>query len=191
MLDRHLLIICAPRHADSSKQLKLFKNAEKWDAAKTAVVAAMMEAHVSILRSQSLNKHFKSKNCLGNRGQTGKHPNLWSEPGSTFVCSMTVEFLAAEWPQLNLKSRQCLQPSLSLSWNARTRHGRQAFMEVKLSGSLPWGICAPYTVDISRQTCKASRQDCLQRCRSPTTVWGMQVVRLGWMGVDQPPGKGI
>jgi len=75
MVDRHLLFSCAPRHTHSRKQRFLFKNPEKWDAAKTAVVTAKMEARVSVLLFQSLDKHFNSKNRLGNSDQRVKHPN--------------------------------------------------------------------------------------------------------------------
>lgn len=154
-VDRHLPISCAPRQADSSMQLKLFKSAEKWDVAKTAVVAAVMEAYVSILHFQPLVKHFKGKSCLENRNQTGEHPNPCL--GSTIISFMPAELLAVEELKHNSKSRRCLQLH---SWNTPRRHGRQALQSVNLSGSVCWGICAPYRASRTRQTPNAGGQDC-------------------------------
>lgn len=82
------------------------------------------------------------------------------EPGSTFISSMTVGAHRCRVKSAQLKEQTMLTTSLSLGWDACTRHGRQAFVWVKLHGSLPWGICAPYTADISRWTPKAKRRDC-------------------------------
>lgn len=41
IVDRHLLISCAPRHVGSSKQLRSVKNTENQDVANAAVMAAM------------------------------------------------------------------------------------------------------------------------------------------------------
>lgn len=126
MVDRHLLISCATRQADSSIQLKLFKCAEKWDVAKSAVVAAMMEAYVSILCFQSLVKHFKSKNWLGNRDQTGEYPNhclgVWLHLHFLYDCWV----LGCRMAQTQLKEQTVLTTSHSLSWDTHTRCGRQA-----------------------------------------------------------------
>lgn len=161
MADRHVLISCALRHADSSKQLKSFKNAEKWHVAKTAVVAAMMEAHVSILHFQSVDKHFKSKNCLGNRDQTGEHSNPYLGAWLHLCLLHDCCILGCRVAPTQLKDQTVLTTSLAILPDDHTRHGRQEFMQVKPYGSFPYGICTPYTVDISRQTPKTSPQDCL------------------------------
>lgn len=45
IVDRQLLISCAPRHVGSITQLRSVKNTEDQDVANTAVVAEMVEAH--------------------------------------------------------------------------------------------------------------------------------------------------
>lgn len=97
IVNRHLLISCAPRHAGSSKQLRSVKTTEIQDVANTAVMAAMLEARVCILHFQLLDKRFlEARTVLKTGAVQIKHSNPYLQAWNTFICSMTVEVLAAE-----------------------------------------------------------------------------------------------
>lgn len=97
IVDRHLLVSCAPRHVGSSKQLRSVKNTENQDVANTALVAEMVEAHGCILHFQLLDKHFlKSKICLGNRDWVDKDTNPYLQAWLHLYLFHDYLFLAAE-----------------------------------------------------------------------------------------------
>lgn len=177
--------------ANSLSYLKMLK---KWDVAKTAVVAAMMEAHVSILHFQSLDKHFKSKSCLGNRDQTGKHPN------SCVGAWLHLQLLQDSWvlgcgaatTQRADGAYNLHSPSAEmLAQDVAGRHSRKLNCLDLPPEVLVLLIQLPY----QGKKWKASQQDCpLHVSRDAgllTAAQGMHVVLLGRMGVDHPLGKGI
>lgn len=143
-VDRHLLISCAPRYVGSSKQLRSVKNTEKQDVANPAVVAEMVEAHVCILHFQLLDKHFFKGFLL----ETGLGRQTLQSLPSSLAPPLFVAWLLSSWLQSDSSSRSCIAYTFSLP---QLRCSHKMSRLTSMSGSLLWGICAPNTIDISRQ----------------------------------------
>lgn len=151
-VDRHLLISCAPRYVGSSKQLRSVKNTEKQDVANSAVVAEMVEAHVCILHFQLLDKHFFKRFLL----ETGLGRQTLQSLPSSLAPPLFVPWLLSSWLQSDSSSRSCIAYTFSLP---QLRCSHKMSRLTSMSRSLLWGICAPNTIDISRQAPKASKED--------------------------------